>query len=501
MKGEKLFRIIGLTDDDLIDEAEDDKPKPKAINNVWSKKIAFAACAVLFIGIGIFYLINSGPVMPGFGGGGSGHGDSSVFAHYAGPVLPLNVSGDTNGITANRSIHFDFGSNETGQNNDLMITDSYTLTNNTAGDKTIDVFYPFISNITDSAKYSPQLTVNGESQKCSLLIGSYSGGFTGVNGQDGMDNTTLNLSNIESWEGYKSLLEDGRYFQNTGNEKAFTDQKVTVYTFHDITYPEEYRAATLAIDFDLPQGSTVITYGMNGASFENGGSHYRYDYFVSHSEGQRIIILGEPPAKYIVQGYENGACDKKVDAITGTVKTETMMLSQVIKDCMADYLAHYGGSPDTISPLVTNELVFDAVASMFQYTPLGSSPKDRYNWMRLDDLIGESYTMERVMYLKAQVTIPSGKSVELESEFKKDASYDFAGAGPKENQGVTGYDMMTKLASNLEFIGQKASIDLPQTYEIIRQNFGFDPVKGITEVSLDMAQEHYYLEVKRKSIR
>jgi hypothetical protein len=448
---------------------------------------------VLVIGGGIWYLAGSSLRA---GGGGSGHPEGSDFAHYAGPVMPLNVSGDTEGIAANRSIHFDFAADKTGQNN-LQVTDRYNLINNSSMGKTIQIFYPFISSMMDSGKLAPAMTVNGNNLGTKLLMGDYTGGFTGASG--GSDDTTFNLAHIKSWQGYKSLLEDGRYLERAQEEKNLTDQSVTVYTFDNVKYPKEYEAATLAIDFDLPEGSKVITYGMNGASFENGSSHHRYSYFIQNNTGQKIIILGKPPVKYTVQGYENGACEKKADSITAEVKTETMMLSEVIKKCMEQYNMAQYGAEGNISSLVTKELAYGAVVSMLQYTALGSSPKDRYDWMRLDDLIGESYTMERVMYLTAQVTIPAGQSIELQSRFIKGASYDFACAGPKENKGVTGYDMMTKLGSSLKFTEQKASISLPQNYEIIRQNFGFDAAKGITEVGLDLAQERYYMEIKENA--
>ncbi|HEX3027791.1 MAG TPA: hypothetical protein VHT34_00445 [Clostridia bacterium] len=495
MSGEKLFSIIGLVDDGLIEEAEDGRPARKKMKKI-RMKWAAAACVVIVIGSGIWYIGRHGILPPSSGSGGSGHAEGSSFMHYAGPILPLNAAGNTDGITASRSIDFDFAASVTGQNN-LLITDTYTLTNNTAADKTIDTFYPFISSITESARFTPKLAADGKVLKTELLIGDYSGGFTGVYGAGGPGNSTYNLAHINSWEGYKVLLENGKYFETARGEKTSSDQKVTVYTFHDVAYPEGYDAATLAIEFDLPQGSSVITYGINGASFGE-GNHRIYDYFVRHSSGQRIIFLGEPPAKYKVQGYENGACEKKVDGIKASVKKEEMLLSEVIHDCMADHMEKYITS-DGISPLVTEEHLFRAVVSMFEYTSLGNEPKDRYDWIRLDDLIGESCVMDRIMYLKAQVTIPAGQSIEFESKFEKGASYDFAGAGSKENQGVKGYDIMTKLGSNLKFSGQRAGINLPQTYEIVRQNFGFDPSNGVTEVSLDMAQERYYLEIKAKS--
>jgi len=67
-----------------------------------------------------------------------------------------------------------------------------------------------------------------------------------------------------------------------------------------------------------------------------------------------------------------------------------------------------------------------------------------------------------------------------------------------ENKGVNGYDMVTKLGSNLAFTEQKARLEDHGQIEIVRQNFGFEPEHGVNEVELDLEQEHYYLEVKKK---
>ena len=80
----------------------------------------------------------------------------------------------------------------------------------------------------------------------------------------------------------------------------------------------------------------------------------------------------------------------------------------------------------------------------------------------------------------------------------KEGSYDFACAHT-ENQGIYGYDMVTKLGSNLECASQTAVLEDRGQIEIVRQNFGFDLENGVNEVALDPNQEHYYLEVKRLS--
>ena len=44
---------------------------------------------------------------------------------------------------------------------------------------------------------------------------------------------------------------------------------------------------------------------------------------------------------------------------------------------------------------------------------------------------------------------------------------------------------------------QTATLEDRGLITIVRQNFGFDLEKGVNTVTLDPAEEHYYLEVKR----
>ena len=104
--------------------------------------------------------------------------------------------------------------------------------------------------------------------------------------------------------------------------------------------------------------------------------------------------------------------------------------------------------------------------------------------------------MDRVFYLEAQVAIPAGGSVTVEARLVKPPSYDFYCAHT-ENRGVCGYDMTTRLGSNLEFTAQTAAAVNTQAVEIVRQNYGFDWDNGVNAVALDLGVEHYYLEVRR----
>lgn len=495
MIGEKLYKIIGNLDDDIIQEAEDEMLPKKNHRKVLVRGISTAACIILILGIGVWYAGNHLGGKTGMGG--NGHQDGSTFMHYAGPIFPLNILEDSSEVTAKRDTHFDFSRYELEYygTDRLTVTDSYQLTNNSNEEKSYTIAYPFVSSLRDSNIFTPVLKSNVELQKEELLLGDYAGGFTSAYG-DTNQSESMNLKSMTSWEDYKKLLENGKYLDSAQKDLNFTDKQVTVYTFYDVTYPENFDAATLSIEFTLPKDSVMLTYGMNGGAYDAERSFYRSSYFINQREdNQRIIIIGEAPDKYSVKGYENGACEKEIKAVKGKVKSETKLLSEVIRQCITDYINSYD-NPEGYSELLSDEHYFKAVLSMLNYTVLGDDPKERYSEMRLDDLISEAFYVNRVMYLKAVITIPAGETVELSATYHKDASYDFGCIASKDRQGVLGYDLLTKQGSQLNIINHTAGIELPQNYTIVRQNFGFDLQDGINQVQLNQEVERYYLEIR-----
>ena len=134
---------------------------------------------------------------------------------------------------------------------------------------------------------------------------------------------------------------------------------------------------------------------------------------------------------------------------------------------------------------------------MVQYGPIGETVKDRYAGGRLDDIISEAMSMDRVLYLSVPVTVPAASQVNITFALWKDPSFDF-GCSRSENVGLQGYDFVTRLGSNTNFTEQRAALENTDNIQIQRQNFGFDLEKGITEVSLDPETEHYYLEIRPK---
>ena len=114
---------------------------------------------------------------------------------------------------------------------------------------------------------------------------------------------------------------------------------------------------------------------------------------------------------------------------------------------------------------------------------------------RLDDFLWDVLVQERVLYLAFPVTVPAGGSVTVSASLWKEPSYDYGCSG-SENVGLQGYDLVTALGSTLDFTGQTAALVNTDTIEIVRQNLGFDLENGVTEVSLGLAEPHYYLEIR-----
>ena len=138
-----------------------------------------------------------------------------------------------------------------------------------------------------------------------------------------------------------------------------------------------------------------------------------------------------------------------------------------------------------------------AAELLVQYGVLTESDTvDRYANGRLDDILSEAMSQQRVLYLAVPVTIPAGNTLELTFTLWKEPSFDYGCSG-SENVGLQGYDLVTRLGSCLDFTAQTAALVNSDSIEILRQNFGFDLENGIKTVTLDPAQEHYYLEVRR----
>ena len=546
MKSERLFRILGLIDDDLVEEATPSLSAARPHKQrLWMPMLAAAACLAVICTVTLPMLQGGGdkseapaageapkaeePTAPQESvGGGSGINkaesatndvatdneplsvEGTQFMSYAGPVFPLTLAEETEGLTAERTTIWDFaaGSYEDGipRQWGAEVTDSYLLMNHTDGEILAMVCYPYAGSLADLDTQLPGITVNGTKAKISLSAGAYAGGFRDAGMPDG---STWNLDQPHSWTDYKALLEDDSYRTEAIGEIPALTTPVTVYDFTDCTAPAAYDAATQAVEFTVdPAKTTVLTYGFNGKDWNVETGWQRHSFFVPNGNRRdfspkMLIVVGEDIGTYSLCGYEDGGCDPReiLPGVSCTVTRRETTLDAVIAELCEAYAAesswHLGLDAEGVFEILTPQLYQEKVTELLRQHGIfaGSNMKDRYSEGRLDDIFAETLTQSRVLYLTAEVAVPAGESVDITINFHKDPSFDFGCSG-SESVGLQGYDYVTSLGSNLVFTAQKAALTHTENIQIAGQNFGFDLESGVTEVTLDPAQEHYYLEIR-----
>lgn len=516
MTVERLFEAIGAADGEMIRRAEAPVKKRK---KTWR---TLAACLVCAVGIGLAGSFFFGG-MGGSAGGGTGDEFSSdgsrVFMSYSGPVLPLTAEGDTADIEAERKVEFDFSPylpveesyedmgkthTYTRWDSSALIKDRYVLTNTAAEEKTLRLLYPYKGTMEQEA---PMITVNGSQPALQPYYGDYTGSFIGAWGSN-HENETLNLMSVENWEGVQAILESGQYRSAALNRaRVVLDQKVVVYAFTNAAAPEvEDRNPTLAMTFTMDYDkTTVLTYGFNGHSWDEETGYRRCSFSVDEpgtkwaDQPHFVAVMGEDIEDYTLQGYLDGGCDEgeELDGVTADVtRYETtlgVLVDELLKteDFNFRYETMYGEEIPTVFP---REDYVNAIGeALVQYGPLAEEPMMRYDTGDLESIFYEPTGYTRVMYLAFEVTLEPGESVEVEAAFRQEGSRDFVG----KNRSLHGYDMMTRVDSNLNFTAQSASVSHYDVIEIVNQNFGFDLAAGIDSVVLDPAVPHYYMEVER----
>ena len=530
MKAQRLFQVLGLIDEELIDEAWTYAPaarKPSRTRQApWLRGVAVAACCVLVCTFGFFYLVTGGfrgmgsyaeTAAPETAGdsadagsatseeaeSNSSGGSAPNFLSYAGPVLPLTTLESDTGLTAERALTFDFtpGTDDDGSPRQwgAQVTDHYVLTTPTEADVTVTALYPVTGSFASLGSMAPQLTVNGSPAEAILYGSSYAGTFGDENDRDG---STHNLAGPYSWEDYAALVSDEGYLTDALGDGPDLSTPVIVYRFSDFSAPHEtYRAATQAVEFTIDEStSTILSYGFNGLSLDAQTGWRRYDYFVpdgirKESNLKVLVVLGEDISSYTLQGYSNGACETAIDGVTCTVTRQETTLEDVLQELCRTELAQYTDQTQwpELSQLPLELHVKAAAELLTEYGPLSDAPMDRYTDGRLDDLLNEALFMDRVLYLAVPVTVPAGGSTELSVTFWKEPSYDFAGSGT-EREGLQDFGVLTTAGSNLDFSSQTAALVNGSGVEIWEDDFGLVPEGDA--VSLDLSQAYYHLTVR-----
>lgn len=532
MKNERLFRILGLIDEELIEEAA--APAPARKKSYLKPMMGLAACLAVVCLVSLPVLFGGGrkeeaaaPQSPedGYTGIETEKSEAAAsdtepfstegtsFISYVGPVFPMTILNETGGLTAERSTIWDFapqaGHNGSSHQWGASVADNYVLMNHTTGEILAMVCYPIPASFVDLEEVQPALSVNGEEQDWTLAAGAYAGGFRDAGVDDG---SSWNLAQPDSWTDYKAILEDGSYFANAMGEYPELSESVTVYSFTDFQTPSAYHAATQAIEFTIvPEKTTVLSYGFNGKDWDTETGWERHSFFVPngvrHDSGAKmLIVLGEDIGDYSLCGYEDGGCDagEELPGVSCTVTRHETTLSAVIDELCAAYAKesnwHLGVDEESVFSFLSMDLYRSKVTELLLQHGIfaGNQTKDRYSDGRLDEIFSETLTQQRILYLITEVAVPAESSVKLSVNLWKVPSHDYGCSGSAKAD-AQGYDFVTTLGSTVNYTSQTAALKNTDGIELLDQNFGFDLNNGMTEVSLDSQQEYYYLVIRPRS--
>lgn len=527
MTREMLYDAITQVRDELIVDAIEVKPAKVRVH--WLKFGSIAAAFAVVAGLGAGVVSGKIPWLRiGGNAAGGGTDGSLVFDSYAGPVFPLTAVEGGGGLTAERTVTYDFCAWENGTwpYTDLPVTDSYTLTNPTGEDRAVTLLYPFAAGLHELERYQPALAVDGRPLDAALLAGGYSGGFG--NGIFAAEPGSLNLRPPEGWEDYKALLSDGSY--QAGALADWPDLSHIPATVYEITNPwvkpgagnkgeggyNPHIHASAEYDFSK---TTVLSYGFNSYCYypdegmtrrgfgvpqppAEGSSIDPGFYKKERAEVHYVIVVGDPVTRFELLGTVDGAPESTdylewgVEIGADLRQYETDLDSAL--RAAAEKL-YYGRDWDGVAGNVEDASDFGLYFGMMKdcllsYGLLADDPADRYHTGGLEDL--DVNGMDRVFYLKADVTVPAGASVTVEAQLLKSASQNHQ-CHSSHDRGLYGYDLVTELGSKLDFTAQTARAVNTTGVEIVRQNFGFDWENGVDTVTLDPGTEHYYLEVRR----
>ena len=262
----------------------------------------------------------------------------------------------------------------------------------------------------------------------------------------------------------------------------------------------------VTFDYDTEK-SNVYFYGFNSMRWNEDEGWVKAGSYIPKSFNPDfenhpiyIIVTGEDIENIgvkTVAGESKGSWDEREETEVFGITSEKYesTIGEAIYEIISsgDYESNYFNEEPTVRNLISNEEYLGYVAEfMYAHGQLSEDPAERYDRGRLDDIIIETGHVSRVMYLTFEVTVPAGKTVEIGTKTLREASYDFV--GKRHEKDLEGFDMVTKLGTNLEIKKQTASVKNIEEIEIVYNNFGFDLPNGITSVVLG-EEEHYWMEI------
>ncbi len=538
MKSERLYDGITDVRDETLRRAENVPLRSK--KDPVRRWGLLAAAAVLIVGCGLFafrqlrpggygvgYSSGSTGAFAGSGStgstdsntGGKGSGDPASsegfdYMDYQGPILPLMLPEPVSGVSAERQTTLDFAPYETRteewtdangkqrsyttSDQAVLVTDSYTLKNADAEEKTFIVFYPFAGDFRLPADTCPSVAVNGQTIETELTAGSYSGGFLDAEGNETAGADRFNLLQLGSCQAYRELL-NGDYLSQTLDTVPELTQTVKVYRFYDFDAPiadEKKPNPSLQAAYTLDHAKTaVLSYGSNGGGDDyDAGNGYRVVGGLGrtngHSDEMLLIVFGEDIQNLRTQGYINSGCHPGDEIEVGCrMEVREAVLGDVLRELTGRYFAHTDPEEGPqLADAQDGELLYAAAAdTLLRYGILNDDPAERYSFGMLEELLTDVTSMKRVFLLRFEVTVPAGGDTEVTLKMRKEASVSFM------NDYTNGFDLMWDPV-NLPVSARRLELRNTGFVTIAADSLGGTLQEGV-QLLPSAAAEHLWLKV------
>ena len=189
---------------------------------------------------------------------------------------------------------------------------------------------------------------------------------------------------------------------------------------------------------------------------------------------------------------KNGGCEKPLEGVSAKMSAFTTTLGRLLDQLVAEELTQWQEG--------VQERLEGTQAAVRKMAARILAPKAemQYNGYVLEELFSYATVAQRVVWSTGEVSIPAGESVTITACYPKKPSYDFACTADAGRQDLRGWDLGTRLGSNLAFGKITARLENCQHLELAGQNFGFELAKGVTQVELEPETDYYYMEVRLK---
>lgn len=402
------------------------------------------------------------------------------YGIYNGPILPLSSLSGGEGLGVSRDVTLDFSiyyepKEYSHAPERVRVTDAYTLTNPTEQTVTVKLSWPFEGRLSEQL---PVITVDGEPAQATVWPAKALN-----DGKGGINDFGEYAAALRS----KDLLAEAMAPAQTW------DQTVKVYHFYNLNYEGEEREVPpmLGISYKYSNKTNLWMRSCDMSGIADGREHLYFDL----DKDVWLYVVGEDLQELEIGGaivHTFGIhTASQADGVTWELETFEASFS----DCLWEAAQVYTYGEDCPGgALVTPEMLYNY--TMGEIVEKKQMPGNSYS---MGGYFHELYTDQRMLYWVFPVEIPAGESVTVTGSYVKKSHY-------FSDEIRHGYDLATTLGSNLHFTEQKVRLVNTEPVAIMpwyedgqvkgfRQNFGFDLHKGITEVTLDLTREWYYVDL------